>query len=108
MQLRSIGALKTGVLGAGGCAALAMTLILGNPPKSDALGSAPVTVSNPDAIQASNNHPGAPISRDDSAETMKIPEPIIDPTTIMVASSRPRERTRFAESVDSRWSIMFT
>ena len=38
--------------------------------------------------------PGAPVSRADSAEVMKMPDPIIEPTTIMVASSGPRRRSR--------------
>jgi hypothetical protein len=50
-------------------------------------------VSNPATIHVNNNQPGAPINRDDSAETMKIPDPIIEPITIMVASSKPRPRT---------------
>src|SRR6266481_288821 len=56
--------------------------------------SAPVIVINPATAQASSSHPGAPINRADSAEVMKMPEPIIDPITIMVASSGPRARTR--------------
>jgi hypothetical protein len=52
-----------------------------------------VIVNNPATVHASNNQPGAPINRDDSAETMKMPDPIIEPITIMVASSQPRLRT---------------
>src|ERR1700682_5054778 len=55
--------------------------------------SAPVMVNKPATVQASSNQPGAPIRRADSAEVMKMPEPIIEPTTIMVASSGPRART---------------
>src|ERR1700730_12455539 len=55
--------------------------------------SAPVIVNKPATVQASSNQPGAPINRADSAEVMKMPEPIIEPTTIMVASSGPRART---------------
>src|SRR6185503_9503080 len=59
--------------------------------------SAPVIVRTPASAHAINNHPGEPTSLDDSAEVMKIPEPIIEPTTIMVASSSPNPRTNFAE-----------
>src|SRR4030095_1318712 len=38
--------------------------------------------------------PGPPLNRADSAEVMKIPEPIIDPTTIIVASTGPIARTK--------------
>jgi len=43
-------------------------------------------------IQATNSQPGLPSRRVMSADTMKIPDPIIDPTTTMVASNRPRPR----------------
>src|SRR5262249_44259209 len=56
--------------------------------------SAPVIVSKPANAQASNSQPCAPLNRDDSADTIKIPEPIIEPMTIMVASIGPRARTR--------------
>src|SRR5687767_15154550 len=59
---------------------------------SSAQQSAPVIVSTPASAQAASSHPGAPTRRDDSAETMKIPEPIMDPTTIIVASSMLRPR----------------
>src|SRR5881396_2456078 len=55
--------------------------------------SAPVMVSSPATAQASSSQPGAPINRADSADVMKIPDPIIEPTTIMVASIGPRART---------------
>src|SRR5713226_10657561 len=54
----------------------------------------PVIVSKPATAHASSNHPGAPINRDDSADVIKMPEPIIEPITIMVASIGPRARTR--------------
>src|SRR5204863_9252750 len=38
--------------------------------------------------------PGAPLNRDDSAEVIKIPDPIIEPITIIVASIGPSTRTR--------------
>jgi hypothetical protein len=56
-----------------------------------------VIVSTPARAQAIINHPGEPTSLEDSAETMKMPDPIIDPTTIIVASSSPRPRTSFAD-----------
>ena len=48
---------------------------------------------------AASNHPGEPRIVIDLAETMKMPEPIIDPTTIIVASIRPRPRTKRVASV---------
>src|SRR6185369_702446 len=63
---------------------------------SSAQHSAPVIVSTPASAQAASSQPGEPTRRDDSAEVIKIPEPIIEPTTIMVASSRPRPRTSLA------------
>src|SRR5438552_16451715 len=61
---------------------------------SPAQQSAPVIVIKPATPQASNNQPGAPIERADSAEVIKIPEPIIEPITIIVASIGPRARTK--------------
>src|SRR5581483_4664701 len=55
--------------------------------------NAPVIVIKPAIAQASSSHPGAPLKRDDSAETMKMPDPIIEPITIMVASIGPSART---------------
>ena len=55
--------------------------------------SAPVMVIKPATAQVRINQPGAPMSRADSVEVMKIPDPIIEPTTIIVASSGPRRRT---------------
>src|SRR6185369_554010 len=63
---------------------------------SSAQQSAPVMVSTPASAHAISSQPGEPTSRDDSAEVMKIPDPIIEPTTIIVASSRLRPRTSFA------------
>src|SRR6185503_3822389 len=62
---------------------------------SSAQQSAPVMVSTPASAHAASNQPGEPTRRDDSADAMKIPEPIIEPTTIVVASSRLRPRRRF-------------
>src|SRR3954453_5223603 len=50
-------------------------------------------VIKPAITHATSTPPGPVMSRVDSAETMKIPEPIIDPTTIMMASRRPSVRT---------------
>src|ERR671939_432200 len=63
---------------------------------SSAQQSAPVIVRTPARAQAAITQPGEPTNRDDSAETIKIPDPIIEPTTITVASSRLRPRTSFA------------
>src|ERR1043166_3000823 len=56
--------------------------------------SAPVIVSKPAKAHASSNQPGAPLNRDDSADVIKMPEPIIDPMTIIIASIGPSPRTR--------------
>src|SRR5207244_1224933 len=55
----------------------------------------PVTVISPESPQAASSQPGDPTSRADSAEVMKIPDPIIDPITIIVASVSPSPRTSF-------------
>src|SRR5688500_8443462 len=55
-------------------------------------------VRTPASAQAAISQPGEPIKRDDSADVIKIPDPIIDPTTIIVASSRLRPRTSFASA----------
>ena len=54
-------------------------------------------VNKPATAHARSNQPGAPLSRDDSAEVMKMPDPIIEPITIMVGSIGPsseQDRTR--------------
>ena len=51
----------------------------------------------PVMTHAINIQPALLIRRDMSAATIKIPEPIIEPTTIIVASSSPRPRTSFTE-----------
>jgi hypothetical protein len=61
---------------------------------SSAQHNAPVIVSTPAMPHAASNHPGEPTMVIDLAETMKIPDPIIEPITIIVASSRLRLRTR--------------
>src|SRR5262252_3039625 len=63
--------------------------------------SAPVIVNKPASAQARSSQPGAPLSREDSAEVMKIPEPIIEPITIIVASIGPSARTRPVARGDS-------
>ena len=42
--------------------------------------------------QDASSQPGLPTLRDMSADTIKMPEPIMEPVTIMVESNRPRER----------------
>src|SRR5207237_2257237 len=51
-------------------------------------------VMSPATVQVSSSQPGAPINRADSADVMKMPDPIIEPITIIVASTGPRARTR--------------
>src|SRR6185503_10454402 len=68
--------------------------------------SAPVMVSTPASAQAMSSQPGAPTKRDDSAETMKIPDPIIEPTTIMLASIRPSPRTSFGGELSEGWLML--
>src|SRR5215813_3286456 len=53
-----------------------------------------MTVSAPAAAHARRSPPGEPSRRAVSAETMKMPEPIIEPTTIAVASRRVIRRCR--------------
>src|SRR6266571_3763587 len=53
-------------------------------------------VTIPEAAQTRSSRPGAWTSRSISAETMKIPEPIMDPTTRAVASSRESALTKSA------------
>ena len=67
--------------------------------------SAPVIVSTPASAQATSNQPGEPTKRDDSAEVIKIPDPIIEPTTIMVASSRLRPLMSFGGFVVTHTDI---
>ena len=55
---------------------------------------AAVTVSTPVTSHATSSQPGAPTCRLISAETIKIPEPIIEPATIIVESSKPSPRTK--------------
>src|SRR5438132_5388881 len=66
---------------------------------SSAQQSAPVIVRTPAMAHAASSHPGDPTMVIDLADTMKIPEPIIDPITIIVASRRPKPRTSLGRSV---------
>src|SRR5690242_9449533 len=52
--------------------------------------TAAITVISPLITHARSSRPGDPTSRPISAETMKMPEPIIEPMTIVVASYRRR------------------
>ena len=54
--------------------------------------SAPATVISPVTTQIISSPPGEFICRAMSADTMKIPEPIMEPTTSMVASSSDSPR----------------
>src|SRR5437899_7820576 len=57
-----------------------------------------MSVSRPVTSQTTSNQPGAPTCRAMIEETMKMPEPIIDPATSMVESSKPRPRTNFSSA----------
>ena len=48
--------------------------------------------------QASSSQPVDPTCRAMSAETMNTPEPIIDPATIIVESTKPKPRTNVASA----------
>src|SRR4030095_12280102 len=72
---------------------------------SSAQQSAPVIVSTPASAHAASSQPGDATNRDDSAEVIKIPDPIIDPTTIIVASSRLKPRISFGGESTFFWSI---
>src|SRR5882724_704003 len=51
-------------------------------------------VKSPVTTQARSSQPAEPTWRVMSAETMKMPEPIIDPATIIVESQVPSSRTK--------------
>ena len=55
--------------------------------------------------QAARSPPVEPMWRAISAETMNMPEPIIDPTTIIVESNRPSPRTNPDDSVPGAFSV---
>jgi len=54
-----------------------------------------VTVSAPVTAHTKSSQPGDPTNRPMSAETMKIPDPIIEPATSIVESSKPSPLTNF-------------
>ena len=62
-------------------------------------------VSAPVSAQAASSQPALPTYRDISADTMKMPDPIIDPTTTIVESNRPSPRLN---SVSSPTSVLAT
>src|ERR1700716_2734384 len=57
-----------------------------------------MSVSRPVTSQTTSNQPGAPTCRAMIEETMKMPEPIIEPATSMVESSKPRPLTNFSSA----------
>ena len=71
----------------------------GNIPASSVKVSAPSTVMIPESPQTSKSKPGLWTCLTMSAETMKIPEPIMEPTTSAVASRRDSARTKSVRSV---------
>ena len=62
----------------------------------------------PVRIQTRSSQPLEPTSRAMSAETMKMPEPIMVPATSMVASKRPRRLLKplFAEEGSPREAVL--
>src|SRR4029077_14924644 len=60
--------------------------------------SAAVSVSNPVTMHTTSNHPGDPTWRAMIDDTMKIPEPIIEPATSMVESNKPSPLTSFSSA----------
>ena len=60
--------------------------------------SAPTTVSRPVSSQAASSQPGLPIVRAMSADTMKMPDPIMEPTTTIVESKSPNPRENSVSS----------
>ena len=65
----------------------------GNIAASSPYASAPSTVITAVSSQTTSSQNGEPMVRPMSADTMKMPEPIIDPATSMVASVNVRART---------------
>src|ERR1043166_3825499 len=63
--------------------------------------SAAVSVSNPVTIQTTSNQPGEPTWRAMMDETIKIPEPIIEPATSIVESNNPNPLTSFSSATDA-------
>src|SRR5204862_7207579 len=75
--------------------------------------NAPVTVNKPATAHARRSQPGAPLNRDDSAEVIKMPDPIIEPITIIVASIGPSARRRldcwrFSRELLISWLVVST
>jgi hypothetical protein len=58
-----------------------------------------VIVITPAKAHATSNQPGDPINRELSADVMKMPDPIIEPITIIVPSTRVRPRTSLGAAV---------
>src|SRR6478672_8058445 len=69
--------------------------------------SAAMSVSRPVTSQTTSNQPGEPTCRAMIEETMKMPEPIIEPATSMVESSKPSPRTNFS-SVTAGVAVMLS
>ena len=69
--------------------------------------SAAATVTTAANSHATSSQPGLPILRAISAETMKMPEPIMAPITIMVESKTPSSRTKPA-SLSVRSAVTFS
>src|SRR5882724_1171753 len=65
----------------------------GNMAANSPYDSAAESVSTPVRIHVSSNPPAEPVCRVMSAATIKMPEPIIEPTTIIVPSNKPMART---------------
>src|SRR6476469_4027473 len=63
--------------------------------------NAAATVRTPATTQLSMSQPLLPTSRAISPATIKIPEPIIDPATIMVESNNPSDRLSFCGAAES-------
>jgi hypothetical protein len=68
---------------------------------SSAQHNAPVMVITPASAQATSSQPGEPINLELSAEVMKMPDPIIEPITIIVPSTRVRPRTSLGAVVSA-------
>ena len=60
-------------------------------------------VNTPVTAHTTSSQPDEPTNRAISADTMKMPEPIIEPATSMVESSKPNPLTNFSAS--GGWSL---
>jgi len=56
--------------------------------------------------QAAMSRAGEPTMRLMSAETMKMPEPIMEPMTMAVAEKRPMPRTKCGAAAGSVWLLV--